>query len=76
MENSIFVPCYLCNAFLQGIKYGVQHGIPEGLAKLFSQDTLIKIGLTQFQVDLYTKKLDMIISNAAVVSKILISGDY
>ena len=59
-DNSIYL-------FLQGIKDSDQK-LPEDFARLFSEETLIEVGLTDHHVDLYTKKMEKIIKGAAEVS--------
>ena len=47
----------------QGIQAPDQK-LPEDLSRLFSKETLVKLGLTEYHIKLYTEKMEKIIKKA------------
>ena len=54
------------NFILQGIK-SPDHKLPEDFALLFSEETLNKVGFTEYRAKLYTEKMEKVIKEAPTV---------
>lgn len=68
-----------CTSGLEVVEYGLliflfqgikdkDHRFPEDLERIFSEATLRKLGLTDYHLSLYTKKMEKIIEAPTIVS--------